>query len=163
MKEPGSVRFACLASSQLTCSPKMLPAKLLAAILPLFGPALVSGHGAMTWPPPRNGIDRDLSPWSGPAPNPTPSVESKTGWCPSVRILKYRSQACDTSRNSTPFATRLAKSHRRQGRWPKRPSLLLVLQRVRYRMRCLRRHFTRAHPKLKGPFLEAQIQRLQPD
>jgi hypothetical protein len=45
-----------------------------------------SGHGAVVNPPPRNAIDKDLAPWSGPVPchveGTCPSVETKTGWCP---------------------------------------------------------------------------------
>jgi hypothetical protein len=43
---------------------------------------LAAGHGAVITPPPRNGVDRDLAPWNGNVPDPTPSVETKTGWCP---------------------------------------------------------------------------------
>ena len=39
-------------------------------------------HGAVVIPAPRNGIDRDLAPWNGPVPAQSPSVETKTGWCP---------------------------------------------------------------------------------
>jgi len=46
------------------------------------GPTRVAGHGAVVWPPPRNGVDRDLHPWNGPVPENPPSVESDTGWCP---------------------------------------------------------------------------------
>jgi len=44
--------------------------------------ALALGHGAVTFPPPRNAIDRDLAPWNGPVPVDPPSVETHTGWCP---------------------------------------------------------------------------------
>eukprot|EP00041_Stephanoeca_diplocostata_P012273 m.205821 g.205821 ORF g.205821 m.205821 type:complete len:362 (+) comp18884_c0_seq1:159-1244(+) len=43
---------------------------------------LVAGHGAVVNPPPRNAVDKDLPPWNGKVPDPAPSVESKTGWCP---------------------------------------------------------------------------------
>lgn len=44
--------------------------------------AFSKSHGAVTYPMPRNGVDRDLAPWSGAVPAHPPSVESKTGWCP---------------------------------------------------------------------------------
>eukprot|EP00656_Telonema_subtile_P018076 TRINITY_DN19740_c0_g4_i1.p1 TRINITY_DN19740_c0_g4~~TRINITY_DN19740_c0_g4_i1.p1 ORF type:complete len:386 (+),score=67.28 TRINITY_DN19740_c0_g4_i1:61-1218(+) len=43
----------------------------------------VDAHGAVVDPPPRNAVDKDLSPWDGPVPANPPSVESMTGWCPS--------------------------------------------------------------------------------
>ena len=44
---------------------------------------LVASHGAVVKPPPRNAVDKDLHPWNGPVTS-TPSVESMTGFCPSV-------------------------------------------------------------------------------
>jgi len=44
-----------------------------AALLPL-----VSGHGAITFPPPRNAIDSDELPWGGKVPTPVPFEP----WCP---------------------------------------------------------------------------------
>jgi hypothetical protein len=51
-----------------------------AALLTLA--ATADAHGALVSPPPRNAIDRVLAPWNGPVPAKTPTVESKTGWCP---------------------------------------------------------------------------------
>ena len=42
----------------------------------------VEAHGSLVSPPPRNAVDKNLSPWNGPVPNHPPTVESKTGWCP---------------------------------------------------------------------------------
>ena len=42
----------------------------------------VDAHGALVNPPPRNAVDKDLSPWNGSVPAHPPAVESKTGWCP---------------------------------------------------------------------------------
>ena len=44
----------------------------------------VSGHGAVTFPPPRNNIDHGEKPWSDGVPNPVPAVDDpKNGfWCP---------------------------------------------------------------------------------
>eukprot|EP00040_Diaphanoeca_grandis_P016385 m.84522 g.84522 ORF g.84522 m.84522 type:complete len:365 (-) comp25761_c0_seq1:150-1244(-) len=44
--------------------------------------ASIDAHGAVVNPPPRNAVDKNLLPWSGPVPPHPPSVESKTGWCP---------------------------------------------------------------------------------
>jgi len=49
----------------------------LAATLAL--PALVSSHGAIVNPPPRQAVDKDLKPWAGTPPKVFPNVESKTG------------------------------------------------------------------------------------
>lgn len=38
----------------------------------------VSGHGAVTYPPPRNAIDSNEKPWSNPVPQPVPFEP----WCP---------------------------------------------------------------------------------
>eukprot|EP01048_Picozoa_sp_COSAG05_P018782 COSAG05_NODE_2813_length_2611_cov_1.736863_2_plen_223_part_00 len=53
-------------------------------VLPLLSalPALVLGHGAVVYPPPRQAVDKDLLPWNGKVPRTFPDVESKTGWCP---------------------------------------------------------------------------------
>lgn len=53
----------------------------VAAILTSLAPC-ANGHGAVTYPPPRNAVDKDLAPWNGPVPAKDPSVESHTGWCP---------------------------------------------------------------------------------
>lgn len=61
----------------------MAPTSATACLLALAClPGTASGHGAVSFPPPRNAVDRDLLPWSGPVPNPPPSVETCTGWCP---------------------------------------------------------------------------------
>jgi hypothetical protein len=44
--------------------------------------ATVEAHGSLVSPPPRNAVDRDLSPWNGSVPTHPPAVESHTGWCP---------------------------------------------------------------------------------
>lgn len=52
-------------------------------LLSLFAHARLSNaHGAVNKPRPRNAVDRTLAPWNGPVPDPPPSVESLTGWCP---------------------------------------------------------------------------------
>ena len=72
-----------------------LVAKLVGALAIL---SRVDGHGAVVNPPPRQAIDRDLSPWKGPVPDHQPNVESKTGWCPVPdaygRISGQNGQAC---------------------------------------------------------------------
>ena len=56
------------------------------ALLALALAASADAHGAVVNPPPRNAVDKDLAPWSGPVPcsvdKSCPSVETKTGWCP---------------------------------------------------------------------------------
>ena len=44
----------------------------------------VSGHGAVVFPPPRNNIDHEETPWSGPVPDSVPAVsDPRNGvWCP---------------------------------------------------------------------------------
>ena len=65
----------------------------------------VQGHGAVVRPPPRNAVDKDLAPWSGPVVKGTPSVESKTGLCPSVdengNLTYANGQSCFCERPST--------------------------------------------------------------
>lgn len=71
---------------------------LLAAALAVGRVAHVCGHGSVVWPPPRNAIDKTLSPWNGSVPNPPPSVESMTGWCPvpdrNGTVTGQNGQAC---------------------------------------------------------------------
>ena len=45
---------------------------------------VVSGHGAVVFPPPRNNIDHQESPWSDGVPQPVPAVsDPRNGfWCP---------------------------------------------------------------------------------
>jgi len=58
----------------------------------------VNGHGAVTYPPPRNAVDKDLAPWNQPVPIHPPSVESKTGLCPSPdrngKVTAQNGQSC---------------------------------------------------------------------
>ena len=61
-------------------SPQKMALRNAAALLTLA--ATADAHGALVSPPPRNAIDRVLAPWNGPVPAKTPTVESKTGWCP---------------------------------------------------------------------------------
>ena len=58
-----------------------------------------TGHGAVVYPPPRNAVDSDVLPWSGPVPSDPPGVESATGWCPvwseqEGKISGQNGQAC---------------------------------------------------------------------
>eukprot|EP01043_Picozoa_sp_COSAG02_P006168 COSAG02_NODE_173_length_31245_cov_413.548096_23_plen_133_part_00 len=58
-----------------------------------------TGHGAVVFPPPRNAVDSDVLPWSGPVPSDPPGVESATGWCPvwseqEGKISGQNGQAC---------------------------------------------------------------------
>ncbi len=39
---------------------------------------VAAGHGAVTFPPPRNAIDSNEAPWINPVPNPVPFEP----WCP---------------------------------------------------------------------------------
>ena len=69
-----------------------------------------SGHGAVVYPPPRNAVDSDILPWSGPVPQHPPGVESATGWCPAWseregKISGQNGQACFWVRYSAPNAT----------------------------------------------------------
>jgi hypothetical protein len=59
-----------------------MPMQLAAALLLLATVPLVTGHGAVVFPPPRQAVDRDVKPWSEPLKGPSPNVESKTGLCP---------------------------------------------------------------------------------
>jgi len=62
----------------------------------------VKGHGAVTSPVPRNGVDRNLAPWNGTAPckgvSGCPSVETMTGWCPAPngegKVTGFNGQSC---------------------------------------------------------------------
>ena len=59
-------------SSQVTIDRLLTMLKLIAlltALLALTGPALVAGHGAVIWPPPRNAIDKDVAPWNRAPPS----------------------------------------------------------------------------------------------
>merc|ERR1711988_1161899 len=49
-----------------------------------FSIKVVSGHGAVVFPPPRNNIDHQESPWSDGVPQPVPAVsDPRNGfWCP---------------------------------------------------------------------------------
>ena len=79
--------------------PVMTTRRLIIASAALSALDTADAHGAVVIPAPRNGIDRDLAPWNGPAPTrPTPSVETKTGWCPVVSlngtVTGQNGQAC---------------------------------------------------------------------
>ena len=65
---------------------RVRPVSVMKVLMATAALSLVSealGHGAVVKPPPRNAVDKDLPPWNGPV-HSTPSVESKTGFCPSV-------------------------------------------------------------------------------
>jgi len=67
--------------------------KLCLFLLPWL-PLLVSGHGAVVHPPPRNRVDSELPPWSGPVPSPLPGVDA---WCPvsnGSELTGSNGQAC---------------------------------------------------------------------
>ena len=56
--------------------------------------SLVSGHGAVVYPPPRNAIDHELPPWSGQVP---PSIPGVDAWCPfhnGTSLTGNNGQAC---------------------------------------------------------------------
>ena len=80
----------------------MLPPAAAPLLLLLFGLAAeTSGHGAVTFPPPRNAIDADMAPWNGSVPTlpintmfrcPSPSAEA-AGTNPHNLTFK-QGQAC---------------------------------------------------------------------
>ena len=75
-----------------------------------------TGHGAVVFPPPRNAVDSDMLPWSGPVPADPPGVESATGWCPvwserRGKVSGQNGQACFWVRGSPNRGLELA-SHK---------------------------------------------------
>jgi hypothetical protein len=64
------------------------------SVLCLSLPALIAGHGAITFPPPRNAIDSDEAPWGGKVPYPVPFEP----WCP---IPSASAVSTDPGRNLT--------------------------------------------------------------
>ena len=57
---------------------------------------LVTSHGSVVRPLPRQAVDRDLAPWTGLAPEPLPRVSAPnfTGtWCPIAGVCRCRSLA----------------------------------------------------------------------
>ena len=78
--EPPSPVHSCNLSSRGDPVNTMGVAAGAAALLGLA--VTVEAHGSLVSPPPRNAVDKDLSPWNGPVPSHPPTVESKTGWCP---------------------------------------------------------------------------------
>jgi len=54
---------------------------LYTALLFLLFFSTVNGHGSMVYPPPRNAIDHDLSPWNGSVPSGSLSGNVNSGWC----------------------------------------------------------------------------------
>ena len=72
---------------------------LVAALTVLQLSALrVAAHGAVVDPPPRNAVDRDVLPWSGPVPKHPPNVDKPPAWCPVAgkdgQISGQNAQAC---------------------------------------------------------------------
>ena len=55
---------------------------LIAALAAIQGAQRVASHGAVVDPPPRQAVDRDLRPWSGPLPKELPGVDIAPAWCP---------------------------------------------------------------------------------
>jgi len=63
-------------------------------LLLLSATPLVSGHGAVVFPPPRNAVDHDIPPWSEAVPDPIPGVDA---WCPFAKgstLSGSNGQAC---------------------------------------------------------------------
>lgn len=57
----------------------MIQYQIIILVLFVLTITRVVGHGAVVFPPPRNAVDHDISPWNGPVPEPIPGVKA---WCP---------------------------------------------------------------------------------
>jgi len=68
------------------------------ALVVLQSAQQVAAHGAVTYPPPRNGVDRDTAPWNGPVPMNPPDVDKPPAWCPVTskegKLSGQNAQAC---------------------------------------------------------------------
>ena len=51
-------------------------------VVVLLGAPAATGHGATSFPPPRNAIDGDTPPWSGTVPKTRLGGSPFEGWCP---------------------------------------------------------------------------------
>ena len=54
----------------------------LSVTVALLGAQQTAGHGATSFPKPRNAIDHELPPWNGAVPTTRTGGAPFTGWCP---------------------------------------------------------------------------------
>ena len=78
LKEERCIYVCCTRSPILPLSPSAMQAGLVAGLVVTWA-GRAAGHGAVVFPPPRQAVDSELQPWSGPVPHPLPGVDA---WCP---------------------------------------------------------------------------------
>lgn len=95
---------------------------VLFTLASLVAVTTVKGHGAVISPPPRNGVDRDLKPWNGPAPckgvKGCPSVETQTGFVPPFLLFFFFFLSSSSSSTGLlPMAVRMMINQPNQASW----------------------------------------------